>query len=352
MLIIGFDGIGIEQLIEKYPEYVIKLDFNVTEITNDGLISYIERIKECQNKYDIVFIPYVNEVVLCLDTLAISIVVVYPTEMDKERITDLGKYNLFKTLALKHESLVLKIGETLEQSLVNKFSWIKINDEEENQVENKKESQEANKEANSEISQENKEENQLVEKECVDDKPVVNKNKLTLKELVENDLEITEADVRELKSETNRFKVAMLLQAKSRLSMVLKLCDVLDKLYAELVDRIDLSLKTTDTPSLMFTADYVSKALSDTNQFIMSLITNEKIQNFFIIDNSNVINITENRVDIDKREKIRKAAEIVIENVDYFSEGQYDKLVNPNAVEVEKGVDTDANLSAKSVSSE
>ena len=265
MLIIGFDGIGIEQLIEKYPEYVIKLDFNATEITNDGLISYIERIKECQNKYDIVFIPYVNEVVLCLDTLAISIVVVYPTEMDKERITDLGKYNLFKTLALKHESLVLKIGETLEQSLVNKFSWIKINDKEENQVENKKESQEAN----SEISQENKEENQLVEKECVDDKPVVNKNKLTLKELVENDLEITEADVRELKSETNRFKVAMLLQAKSRLSMVLKLCDVLDKLYAELVDRIDLSLKTTDTPSLMFTADYVSKALSDTNQFIM-----------------------------------------------------------------------------------
>ena len=249
-----------------------------------------------------------------------------------------------------HEDLVQNFGTEIADMVqgVTKLGNIQFATIEETQVENKKESQEAN----SEISQENKEENQLVEKECVDDKPVVNKNKLTLKELVENDLEITEADVRELKSETNRFKVAMLLQAKSRLSMVLKLCDVLDKLYAELVDRIDLSLKTTDTPSLMFTADYVSKALSDTNQFIMSLITNEKIQNFFIIDNSNVINITENRVDIDKREKIRKAAEIVIENVDYFSEGQYDKLVNPNAVEVEKGVDTDANLSAKSVSSE
>ena len=33
------------------------------------------------------------------------------------------------------------------------------------------------------------------------------------------------------------------------------------------------------------------------------MITNEKIQNFFIIDNSNIINITDNKVDIDKREK-------------------------------------------------
>lgn len=348
MLIIGFDNIGIEQFVEKYSDYVIKLDFNSNEITNDGLISYIEQIKECQNKYDIVFIPYINEVVLCLDTLAISIIVVYPTEMDKGRIDDLGKYNLFKALALKHESIVLKVDETIEQSMVGKFNWIHINNEIKENQEVKEENQKENKE---ESQEEVKEENQLVEQENVEDLPAVNKKKLTLKELVENDLEITEADVRELKSETNRFKVAMLLQAKSRLSMVLKLCDVLDKLYAELVDRIDLSLKSTDTPSLMFTADYVSKALADTNQFIMSLITNEKIQNFFIIDNSNVINITENRVDIDKREKIRKAAEIVIENVDYFSEGQYDKLVNPNTIEVEKGVEVDASSPTKSVPS-
>ena len=182
------------------------------------------------------------------------------------------------------------------------------------------------------------------------------KEKIIADALVENDLEITEADVRELKTETNRFKVAMLLQAKSRLSMVLKLCDTLDKLYAELVVRINQSLTTTDTSSLMFTADYISKALADTNQFIMSLITNEKIQNFFIIDNSNVINITENRVDIDKREKIRKAAEIVIENVDYFSNGEYDKMVNPNAIEVEptpqeKEGEENANSTTKSVSS-
>ena len=124
----------------------------------------------------------------------------------------------------------------------------------------------------------------------------------------------------------------MLLQAKSRLNTVLKLCNVLDKLYDELVNRIDQSLTTTDTPSLMYTTDYIAKALSETNQFIMSLITNEKIQNFFIIDNSNIINITDNRVDIDKREKIRKAAEIVLDNADYFAAGEYDTVVNPNLV--------------------
>ena len=176
----------------------------------------------------------------------------------------------------------------------------------------------------------------------------VDKSKLTLQELIEQDINITEADIRELKSTTNKFKVALMLQAKSRLNTVLKLCDVLDKLYDELINRIDQSLTTTDTPSLMYTTEYISKALADTNQFIMSLITNEKIQNFFIIDNSNIININDNRVDIDKREKIRKAAEIVLDNADYFTNGQYDKIIDPNSVfEVDKdgGESSDGNTS-------
>ena len=317
MLIIGFKNIGIDEFVSKYDKYAIKLDYNLGGVTND-LIDFIELVKESIANYDIVSIPYVNEIVLCLDTLAIPFTVIYPTEMDKDRIEQyMADYNIFKALAIKHDSIVLKVGEDLEHCLKSKYEWVKI---EENQVK--------------EENQENIEEMQVVTADENNAVPV-SKKKLTLQELVENDVEITEADVRELKTETNRFKVAMLLQAKSRLSMVLKLCDTLDKLYAELVVRIGQSLETTDTSSLMFTADYISKALADTNQFIMSLITNEKIQNFFIIDNSNVINITENRVDLDKREKIRKAAEIVIENVDYFSTGEYDKMTDPNAVVVE-----------------
>ena len=352
MLIIGFNEIGVDSFVNKYRNNVIKLNYARENTTNDYLIEFIESIKEQQLNYDVVVIPYVNEVVLCLDTLAIPFTVIYPTEMDKTRIEKYkAEYNVFKALAMKHDSIVLKPGEDVEHCLKDKFEWVVITEN----VKNEEENQEVKEKENQEVKEENQEKS-LEVKEEENIKPAVNKKKLTLQELVENDLEITEADVRELKTETNRFKVAMLLQAKSRLSMVLKLCDTLDKLYAELVVRINQSLTTTDTSSLMFTADYISKALADTNQFIMSLITNEKIQNFFIIDNSNVINITENRVDIDKREKIRKAAEIVIENVDYFSNGEYDKMVNPNAIEVEptlqeKEGEENANSTTKSVSS-
>lgn len=304
MLIVGFSGIIDKLLVEKYPNNIVILQFDTNNITNESLIEYIENIKEKIAQYDIVIIPYVNEIVLCLDTLSINYLVVYPTELDTQRINDKQEYTLFKGLATKHDNVVLKVGETLEQFLSCKFDWVKLDTQSMEVVDNKVE----------------------------ETPPAIDKKNLTLQELIEHDVDITEADIRDLKSTTNKFKVAMLLQAKSRLNTVLKLCNVLDKLYDELVDRIDQSLETTDTPSLMYTTDYIAKALSETNQFIMSLITNEKIQNFFIIDNSNIINITDNRVDIDKREKIRKAAEIVLDNADYFTAGQYDKVIDPNTV--------------------
>lgn len=304
MLIVGFSGIIDKLLVEKYPNNIVILQFDTNNITNESLIEYIENIKEKIAQYDIVIIPYVNEIVLCLDTLSINYLVVYPTELDTQRINDKQEYTLFKGLATKHDNVVLKVSETLEQFLSCKFDWVKLDTQSMKVVDNKVE----------------------------ETPPAIDKKNLTLQELIEHDVEITEADIRDLKSTTNKFKVAMLLQAKSRLNTVLKLCNVLDKLYDELVDRIDQSLETTDTPSLMYTTDYIAKALSETNQFIMSLITNEKIQNFFIIDNSNIINITDNRVDIDKREKIRKAAEIVLDNADYFTTGQYDKVIDPNTV--------------------
>ena len=304
MLIVGFSGIIDKLLVEKYPNNIVILEFDTNNITNESLIEYIENIKEKIAQYDIVIIPYVNEIVLCLDTLSINYLVVYPTELDTQRINDKQEYTLFKGLATKHDNVVLKVNETLEQFLSCKFDWVKLDTQSMEVVDNKVE----------------------------ETPPAIDKKNLTLQELIEHDVEITEADIRDLKSTTNKFKVAMLLQAKSRLNTVLKLCNVLDKLYDELVNRIDQSLETTDTPSLMYTTDYIAKALSETNQFIMSLITNEKIQNFFIIDNSNIINITDNRVDIDKREKIRKAAEIVLDNADYFTAGQYDKVIDPNTV--------------------
>lgn len=333
MLIVGFSGINIGSLLtnSEYNNKIIGLDLKSENMTNDVLIDYIEQIRESLANFEIVIIPYIQEIILCLDTLAISYTLVYPTEMDKERIgTHTDEYQIFKTLAMKTDSIVLKVGESLEQRLKEKFDWINLDKKPEVKQEQ-------------EIKQENpevKEETSITEVEQEQKPQMLDGKKTTLQELIEQDIDITEADVREMKAITNKFKVAMILQAKSRLHTVLKLCGVLDKLYDELVDRIDQSLKTTDTASLMYTADYISKALSETNQFIMSLITNEKIQNFFIIDNSNIINITDNKVDIDKREKIRKAAEIVLDNAEYFTNGQYDKVIDPNAVfEVENDND-------------
>ena len=153
-----------------------------------------------------------------------------------------------------------------------------------------------------------------------------------MEQLVNDDIEITEADVRDLKCVQNKLKVGMLLQAKNSLKRILKMTKILDKLYDNLIDRIDESVETADTASLMYTADYLSKALSDTNQFIMSLINNDKIQNFFIIDNSNVINVNSNMIDIEQREKIRKATEIVMNNIDYFTNGEFSQMKNPNNV--------------------
>lgn len=332
MLIVSYKDIGEISLTKKYPEKVKLLEIGNTVFTNNSLIEFIEEIKKSQSEYELVIIYYKQEIILCLDTLAIPYTLAYPTEMDKQRIKDIELYNTFKGLATKCDSIVLKINETLEQVLQTKFEWVKI-DEPKKENEIKKEDQ---------VETKNKSDEKNQELQVVTQQPI-DKNKLTLQELIEQDIDITEADIRELKSTTNKFKVALMLQAKSRLNTVLKLCNVLDKLYDELINRIDQSLTTTDTPSLMYTTEYISKALADTNQFIMSLITNEKIQNFFIIDNSNIININDNRVDIDKREKIRKAAEIVLDNADYFANGEYDKVIDPNTVFSEDEGDNNVN---------
>lgn len=333
MLIVSYKNIGEISLTKKYPEKIKLLEIGNESFTNSSLIEFIEEIKKSQNEYEIVITYYKQEIILCLDTLAIPYTIAYPTEMDKARIQDLNLYNTFKGLATKCDSIVLKVNETLENALETKFEWVK-KDEPKKEIEDKKEENQI------ETKKENDEKNQEVQMVV---QPQIDKNKLTLQELIEQDIDITEADIRELKSTTNKFKVALMLQAKSRLNTVLKLCNVLDKLYDELINRIDQSLTTTDTPSLMYTTEYISKALADTNQFIMSLITNEKIQNFFIIDNSNIININDNRVDIDKREKIRKAAEIVLDNADYFANGEYDKVIDPNTVFDENEGDSDVN---------
>lgn len=308
MLIINLSCIDSNGLQEKYVEKLSIID--ESSLLDVGMIGYIELIKTALTKFEAVIVTYKEDVLMCLDALNIDYTLVIPNANDTRLVGYEEDYLKMVEFTEEEDTILLDVNETLESALGSIFDWVDC--------------------VECVPAEEVVEDIVVVPEEKPVQQVPINKNKLTLQELIEQDIDITEADVRELKSTTNKFKVAMLLQAKSRLNTVLKLCGVLDKLYDELVTRIDESIKTTDTASLMYTTDYIAKALSETNQFIMSLITNEKIQNFFIIDNSNVINISDDRVDINKRERIRKAAEIVIDNIDYFTSGDFNKITNPN----------------------
>lgn len=328
MILLGIEKELCDNLLQKHPDKVIVInpnDYkNMQEQGSPYPINCLEHIKYCENNYDMVYVIYGVDILACLDAIKLSYIMVY--NKDKPNIYTQEYKKQFDLINCN--KIILENDLDIEQVLTNMnlFDWLKpIEIEQHEELEPQPESQ------NTELE------------------PIYeSKNKLTLEQLVDEDVVITDADVRDMKAIQNKLKVGMLLQAKSMLNRVLKLSNILDKLYDKLLDRIDDSLETTDTASLMYTAEYINKALSDTNQFMMSLINNEKIQNFFIIDNSTVINTaSEDRVEIDKRQKIRKAAEIVLDNIDSIMSGDYQDIKNPNVIEVSKEED---NVSSESES--
>lgn len=302
MLLVKYKNINVEDFINKYNDNVAMLVPDKSA-NKDWLITFIKQIKSLEKDDNVIIVDYMKELILSFKALKMTYSVIYPKKLlQAEYAENKEEYDTLRLQAQEVTAYVLDDNNNIEKLLEPMFNWLSIPVE-----------------------------------TTLNDKPAIieERKPLTFKNLVEDDtLEITDNDIRDMKALTNRFKITMLLQAKSRLKVVLKLCDILDKLYDELINRIDLSLATTDTASLMYTADYIAKALNDTNQFIMPLINNEKLQNFFIIDNSSVVNINNDSIDINKREKIRKAAEIVLDNIDYFASGEYNNIVNPN-VEVE-----------------
>lgn len=303
MLLVVLKSSKYMALSDLYSDKINYLeDKDVNYKDSQSVINYIITIKSSMETYDITMITFNSEIIKCLDSINLltDYKLVYSMQDDKNDILKLEK--------LGKECIVLENSDDLLYILNDSFQWMN----QEDLIVEQKESEKSLEEI------------------------PVNKNKITLEQLLSEDISITEADVRDLKSTQNKLKVGMILQAKSMLNRVLKLSNILDKLYDELLDRIDDNIKNTDTASLMYTTEYISKALADTNQFIMSLINNEKIQNFFIIDNSKVINISNDKESISKRENVRKAAEIVLNNLDYLVEGDYKNIINPNTIEIEE----------------
>lgn len=288
-LFIGFGDLGQDNLQEKYPEkfkHILNRDYKIFEsgkLNNSELIRYLQDISKCMSMYDIVYTEYDANVVYCLDNLNTSYTLVF-------NINDKTKINI----DLSNKS-VLQIldNSTFENELSKEYSWIRP------------------------------ESNKL---------PTVTNKKITLQNIMNDDVVITEQDIRDIKEVETKIKVALLLQAKRTLNRTLKLLDVLDVLCDNLVTRISDSVNVADTASLMTTVQFISNSINEANKFVYTLISNDKIQNFFIVDNSNVINITDDKISRDKREKVRKVIEIVLDNIDNFSNGNFDKLQEPNSI--------------------
>ena len=85
MLIIGFRGIGKTTIASKYSDKIIEIDPNTFRQDSNWPINYIENIKGAILNYEIVIIPYIEEVILCLDALNIEYTLVYPDETNKEK---------------------------------------------------------------------------------------------------------------------------------------------------------------------------------------------------------------------------------------------------------------------------
>ena len=208
MLIVGFKQIGKTYLANKYKENVIELTYdNKSEDENQNIIKYLEDIKSNLSKYEIVLITYNSNVIKCLDALNIEYAMAYKyIDMNLLSKEDKEIYAIF--VSKNCPKIIIQPDSYLENILENSYDFITVSEQKE-------------------VIQE---ETQL---------EPASKQPLTLKDLVTQDIEITENDIRGLKSIQNKLKAGMLIQAKANLNRILKLTTILDKLYDELLTRID-----------------------------------------------------------------------------------------------------------------
>ena len=363
MLIVKFSNLDIKSTVYLYKDNIIEIDIQLFDKNPHVIIDVINQIKIKMQEYEIVVINYHKEIVECLNALNITYILMYPDNLSSENSL-FNKEEIQFFINNQKEKLIINNNEEFKSYLKAKYDWKSFNNNNEESIDKdinivKNEimsspiqEEPIQEEPIQEVESENIEEN-LGEKESIDNKiesiktdssdnennkPIESNstnhyNNLTMQDLLKEDTIISETDVRNLKVVENKLKIGMILQAKTSLNRILKLSTVLDKLYDELIDRIDTDLSNTDTASLMYTADYISKALNDNNQFILNLINNDKIKNFFIIDNSNIINVSDNSIDISKRDRIRRAVEIVLDNIDKFETGNLNDLKDPNIIE-------------------
>lgn len=298
IVINDLDLTDIENINVDKIKYIDKSNYT----NNDWYITMLQDIKKYLLEYEYVFVKYDAKLVQCIDVIHLKYTFIN---------------NKFDDMCNEQNTTLISTVDELKNLLLSVYKDSNINDT--NHIENTLQST-----------------NDI---ESTDDTNITvqKRSEITLQDIIDDNVQLNESFVREMKVIQDKLKAGMYIQAKSNLKRVLKLSNILDKLYDELLDRIETDISTTDTASLMYTTDFIVKALSETNNLIMAIINNEKIQNFFIIDNVNAISVSNNEVSLDQRERIRKAVSIVMSNLDHLKSGDLNKIVNPNTVVESEG---------------
>lgn len=302
IVINDLDLTNIENINTEKIKYIDRSQYE----TNDWYIVMLQDIKTYMLKYEYVFVKYNSKLVQCIDVIHLK----YTFINDK-----------FNDICNEENTTLISSVEELEQLLKTNLNCML---EETPIIDDK------------EILPTSVEDDKVIEQKHTD---------ITLQDIIDDNVQLNESFVREMKVIQDKLKAGMYIQAKSNLKRVLKLSNILDKLYDELLDRIETDITTTDTASLMYTTDFIVKALTETNTLIMSVINNEKIQNFFIIDNVNAISVSNNEVSLDQRERIRKAVSVVMSNLDHLTNNELNQIVDPNKPIESKGEVIDVDTS-------
>ena len=93
---------------------------------------------------------------------------------------------------------------------------------------------------------------------------------------------------------------------------------------------------TKRTDRIMEMTRFISGLIKDTNDMVMSVIGNPKLQNFFIVDNSSNVTVEDTSgLDINKRKRIRHAVQVVLDNLDKVEDGNLENIENPNNIVIE-----------------
>ena len=298
IVINDLDLTDIENINVDKIKYIDKSNYT----NNDWYITILQDIKKYLLEYEYVFVKYDAKLVQCIDVIHLKYTFIN---------------NKFDNMCNEQNTTLISTVDELKNLLLSVYKDSSINDT--NHTENTLQS------------------TNVIESTDDTNITVQKRSEITLQDIIDDNVQLNESFVREMKVIQDKLKAGMYIQAKSNLKRVLKLSNILDKLYDELLDRIETDISTTDTASLMYTTDFIVKALSETNNLIMSIINNEKIQNFFIIDNVNAISVSNNEVSLDQRERIRKAVSIVMSNLDHLKSGDLNKIVNPNTVVESEG---------------